>query len=218
MGERIGGFLSNDSTFGKIMIRIGTIISANILFCIASLPIFTIGAAYSALYYVMFKMLRESDGINPFKEFWKGFQSNFKQATQCWIGMLLLVGIGYLDVFWCSQLGGILVGFQYMIYTMGIAMFIIALYVFPTMAAFENSIIELMKSSLYFAFHKPLYLCIIAFITVFPQLFTFANTEMLPLYGFIWVTCGYALIVLLGAKLLLSQYVPYLSSAVIKDK
>lgn len=102
-----------------------------------------------------------------------------------------------------------LIGFQYAIYAMGVMLFVLLLYLFPVMAAFRNTIGVLVQNAFYFAFHKPLRLFVLAGITIFPQMFTFADKEMLPLYGFIWVTCGYGLTAAAGAKLLYGQFEPY---------
>ncbi|MCD8189212.1 MAG: YesL family protein, partial [Clostridiales bacterium] len=69
MAEMLQGFLSNESAFGRLMTRLGIIIAANVMFMIFSLPVFTVGAAYVALYHVMFKTLRGDGVINPFKQF-----------------------------------------------------------------------------------------------------------------------------------------------------
>lgn len=211
MSELTSSLLSNDSMFGKIMTRIGIIISANIMFCIFSLPVFTIGSSYTALYHVMFRTLREGNEINPFKEFWFGFKNNFKQSTICWLIICALFAFGYLDVFWCKQIGGILTTFQYAIYALGIVLLVMTLYIFPTISAFHGNLADMVRNAFYFALSNPFHILFIAAITVFPQLFTYADTDMLPLYGFFWVVCGYALTVLACASLLIKQFRPYLS-------
>ena len=45
MRERINAFLSNESSFGKLMTKLGIIIGANLMFALFSLPVFTVGAA-----------------------------------------------------------------------------------------------------------------------------------------------------------------------------
>ena len=72
MNNLIQGFLDNDSFFGRFMTKLGIIIAANIMFVLLSIPFFTIGAGFSALYYVMFRTLRGDGVVNPFKEFWAG--------------------------------------------------------------------------------------------------------------------------------------------------
>ena len=71
------------------MTKLGTIIAANLMFAVFSLPFFTIGAGLTALYHVMFKTLRSGGVVNPFKQFWTGFKTNFKQATISWLVFVL---------------------------------------------------------------------------------------------------------------------------------
>jgi uncharacterized membrane protein YesL len=210
MSELISGFLSNESTFGRIMTRLGIIIAANIMFVIFSFPVVTAGAAYTALYHVMFKTLRGDGVINPFKQYWIGFKTNFKQSTICWIVILALTAFGYMDVRICQQAGGVLTYFSYAIYALGIMLLIVALYLFPTMAAFADTIPHLIRNAVYFALHNIGFMVVIVFFNVFPMVLTYSDLQMLPLYAFIWVTCGFGLVVLLGATLLLREFKPYL--------
>lgn len=82
----IGGFLGNDSTFGKLMTKVGTIIAANIMFAVCCIPFVTVGAAQKALYHTVFSLLNTEDAINPFRTFWQGFRKNFIRTTLYWIG------------------------------------------------------------------------------------------------------------------------------------
>ena len=206
----MGSFLSNDSMFGRAMHWVWVVVISNILFAVCSLPIVTFGASYAALYHVMFKMSRMKGDISPFKEFFRGFKNNFKQATICWVVSLLLLLIGYVDVQFCLYAGDVLNVFRYLLYAMGVALLIINLYLYPVMAAFETDIKGLLKDSLYFAINKPLNMILIVLITVVPQMYTYADPDLYALYGFIWVVCGYALVVMVCAKLLLKQFTPFL--------
>ena len=96
---KIGGFLSNDSMFGKVMTKFGTMIVLNILFVISCLPFVTIGPALSALYYSIIEMLRKEEEdmvlgtggeINPVTVYFKGFRRDFSKCMLYWI---LFVGI-----------------------------------------------------------------------------------------------------------------------------
>ena len=93
MHELLTSLISNESAFGRLMTRCGTVIAANIMFVLFSLPVVTAGAALTALHHVMFKMLRSKEPINPFVQFWKGFRGNFRQATIAWL-IALALGAG----------------------------------------------------------------------------------------------------------------------------
>ncbi len=210
MGGIIRGFLDNESSFGKLMTRCGIVIGANLMFLLFSFPVITAGASYVALYHVMLKLLRGDGVLNPFKQFWIGFKTNFKQATICWGVLIFLVIFGYVDVSFCRQMGGVLDYFMYAIYAMGIAALIIVLFLFPTMAAFKDTIPHLIRNSLYFALQKPFRLIVMLFFNVFPLYLTYTDAEMQPLYAFLWAMFGFGAIALLGATLLLPSYKPYL--------
>lgn len=210
MHELLSSFLSNDSRFGKLMTRCGIIIGANLMFILFSFPVVTAGASYVALYHVMFKTLRGDGVINPFKQFWIGFKTNFKQVTISWIVALALLAFGYMDIQICTQAGGGISYFKYPIYALGIVLLVVMLYLFPTMAAFEDTIPHLMRNGIYFALRKPFKLLVILFFNVFPMYLTYSDPQMMPLYAFLWCFFGFGAIAMLGAYLLLPEFKPYL--------
>lgn len=114
----------------------------NILWFVCCIPIVTIGASTTALFYVTLKMVRNEEG-NVTRQFFQSFQENFKKATCIWL-ILLVLGIflgcdGYIlyhihydSIFWtiCSA---ILIGAL-------VLYLIVAMNIFPLLARFENSI------------------------------------------------------------------------------
>lgn len=210
MSDLMGGFLSNDSLFGRIMTRLGIIIAANILFVLCTVPVITAGAGFAALHYTMLKTLRGDGDINPFKVFWQGLKENWKYGTAVWLALLTLAVLLRLEWFWCGQFGGFFLYFRYGFLAIAIVALIIGLYLFPVMAAFDAPLKTLAKDSLFFAFRKPLNLAVILFFSVFPMYLTYSDPQFMPLYGFLWVVCGFALVCLLTDTLLLREFEPYL--------
>ncbi len=210
MGQRLGGFLSNDNAFTRLMSRIWILVCTNILFCFSTVLIIPMGAGFAALHYTTLKVLRGDRFLSPAKTFWKGFKMNFKQATLSWLVILGLAVFLYLDWYWCGQLGGFFLSFRYIFIIFAVILLIFGLYLYPTMAAFEAKVGDLLKDSFYFAMKKPLYLIVILFFTVFPLYLTYTDPQYMPLYGFIWVSCGFGLIVLLTDTLLLREFNPFL--------
>lgn len=210
MNEIITSFISNESPFGRLMTRVGIVIAANLMFVLFSFPLVTAGAAYAALYHVMFKTLRGDGVINPFKQYWIGFKTNFKQATIYWIAVLALVLFGYMDIRICNQLGGILDTVKWAVIALGVVLTVLTLYMFPTMAAFADTIPNLLRNSFYFAIKKPFKLVVIAFFNIFPMVLTYSDPQTMPLYAFIWVFFGFGAVALLGATLLLPEFKPFL--------
>ena len=211
MNQMVQGFLDNDSFFGRFMTKLGIIIAANIMFMLLSIPFFTIGAGLSALYYVMFRTLRSDGGVNPFKEFWAGLKMNFKQATISWILFVLLIAFLLVDIRICNAAGGTLGYLKIGAYAIGAVAVILYLYLIPVMAAFQDTLPHLIRNAAYFIGKKPWKALVILFFDIFPFVLTFSDLQMLPLYAFLWVLCGFGLQAMLGAALLLPEFEPYLT-------
>ena len=150
MNNMVQGFLDNDSFFGRFMTKLGIIIAANIMFVLLSIPFFTIGAGFSALYYVMFRTLRSEGVVNPFKEFWTGLRMNFKQATITWILFVLLIAFLLMDIRICNAAGGTLGYLKIGVYAIGAAAVILYLYLIPVMTVFEDSLPHLIRNTVFF--------------------------------------------------------------------
>lgn len=89
-------FTTNNPVFG-VLDSIVDVIYVSILWLVFSIPIVTIGASTTALYYTVTKVIRHNRGY-IFREFWRGFKSNFKQSTIIWLIYLLLMGIFLVDI------------------------------------------------------------------------------------------------------------------------
>lgn len=80
------------------------LIWAGLLWLVCSLPLFTIGASSTALYYTVVKSIRHERG-RVTSCFFRSFRSNFRQATAIWMlcGLYVLIGVGDCIAF--SRLG-----------------------------------------------------------------------------------------------------------------
>ena len=77
-------FFSLDSKFSQIMGRVFDLMMLNIIFLIMCIPIVTIGANFTAMYYVTLKMIKNEETY-IFRTYWKSFRENFKQATEAMV-------------------------------------------------------------------------------------------------------------------------------------
>ena len=213
MQELLQGFLSNESAFGRFASKCGIIIVSNLLFLLFSIPVITAGASYVALQYTMLKVLHEDENINPFKTFYRGFRENVKQSTLCW-GITVLSGaVGIADLMICRAAGAPLTYVGYMIAVLGILCAVLLMYLAPVMAAFEDSILHLIRNAFYFAFHKPWKMLVIAFFHLFPAFLTYSDAGMMPLYAFCWFFFGFGALAMLDASLLLPEFLKFLPEA-----
>lgn len=202
-------FFDNDSVFGQLMTRCGTIIAANLLFLLFSIPVITTGAAWTALHYTMMKMLREKE-INPFKTFWHGFRESWKQSTIVFTAVALLLAVLALELYWCSQFAGAVSWFSYGLWAMILAAVTVCIYLFPVIAAFHGHLKQHLGASLYFAIRRPLDLILILAVHIVPMAVTYTDLQRMPLYAFLWFFMGFALVAVFADSLLLRQFTPFL--------
>ena len=69
-----------DSPIMTFLSRVADLVILNILYVVCCLPIFTIGAATSALYYQVMKMSKNEESY-AFRGNFKAFKDNFRKAT-----------------------------------------------------------------------------------------------------------------------------------------
>ena len=88
---------NSDGWFSRFFGTLGDIIIVNILFILCSIPIVTMGASMSAMYFTLLKKQRTGENGGVVKLFFKGFKDNFKQSTISWLLFLLISFIFTLD-------------------------------------------------------------------------------------------------------------------------
>ena len=153
-------FFSYESKFSQAMLKLCGACYLNLLWILCSLPIFTMGASTTALYYVTLKIVQGDDN-NITAMFFRAFRANFRQATTLWLIMLgiglLLAGDGYIlyhlhhstagvpAVLWTLMLALIIVA--------AIAYVIVLMYLFPLVASVQNTNWAMLKNSFFIGIH-----------------------------------------------------------------
>ncbi len=162
-------FFSYDSRFGRLMLILCDSCLLNVLWFLCSIPVFTIGAATTALYDVSLKLVRDREQyIIPM--FFKSFRENFRQATVLWLILAgagaLLAADGYIVFHLRSHSHGVPAIFWTLLLALLIAAavvyVIILLYVFPLVASVQNTNAAMLKNSFLIGTHY-----LFATITVF---------------------------------------------------
>ncbi len=212
----IGGFLQNDSAFGRLMTRCGTIIALNVLFVISCIPFFTIGAAGTGMYYAVFEMLNvEADGmkgdaINPFKAYWAGFRENFIRITLCWLTFVGVMIVGYVNLQVCARWTGWMQNMSVGVIAVMMAAVVIMVYMLPAAAMFSGRLTELIKLSVSVAISHPVQMILVLFLNVAPMVLLYMDEINRPTYVFLGAFFGFGLIAYSIGKILLPQFKPYL--------
>ena len=93
----MGNFLSTDGPLFEGLTYITNIIYVSALWILFSIPVITIGASSTALYYTVTKVIRHGRSY-IFREFWQSFKSNLKQSTAVWLIYLVLMGVLLVDI------------------------------------------------------------------------------------------------------------------------
>ena len=159
------GKVGMDNPFWRGFNKVIDIIYLSMIWVVFSLPVITIGASTTALYYVALKLAENTEGY-VFKSFWKSFRQNFKQATVIWLIM------GAIIAFFCFDLNFIMsVEMPYAsvmkgVYLGALALSVfVALYVFAVLSRFDNTIRNtFLNAALMAARHLPSTLCMAAII------------------------------------------------------
>ena len=87
-------FFSVDSPLYRFLSRVLDILKLNFLWILGSLPVFTIGASTTALYYTVHKSIRGDRGYTT-RTFFGAFRDNFKAATLpylIWLAVMIILG------------------------------------------------------------------------------------------------------------------------------
>ncbi|MBP5494704.1 MAG: YesL family protein [Lachnospiraceae bacterium] len=138
---------SPDSLLIKALTLLFDLMYLNLLFLLCSIPIFTIGAAATALYAVLFQRIRGKE-LKVGKTYFAEFKSNFKQATLFWIPFFLIVAFLSVDVYISHNI--LPEAYRFLQYPVSIALFIIlwvTVLVFPQMALFNSPTRQIIKNS-----------------------------------------------------------------------
>lgn len=144
----MGGFFRIDGPFYKFGNMIYYLLVYNILWIIFSLPVFTIGASTTALFYVMGKVVRDED-FSTFKDFWKSFKMNFKQSTIITLILAVLYLILYVDLKNISAFGSMAKIIMPAQFAVVIELVFITLYIFPILSRFDMPIKNLFKTAFF---------------------------------------------------------------------
>lgn len=138
---------STDSPIMRILSLLSDLLILHFLWLLYSLPVITIGASTTALYYTMMKRIRTDEGM-LFHNFHSSFRSNLKQATILWLLVILAIMVLILDFRFCLMFPVEVRKLMLIAYALIlIPVSFTFLYVFPVQAKFENRTINNLKNA-----------------------------------------------------------------------
>lgn len=170
-------FLAYDSPFSQLLLKLCYSCYLNLLWLICCIPIVTIGASTTALYYTSLKIVRGEDHALGHM-FFRSFRENFRQSTVLWLILLaaglFLAGDGYL----AYRLRAASTGAPAVLWTLILALVIgaavvytiVLLFVFPLVASVSNTNWAMLKNS-FFIGARYLFCTILVFAVHFAMFF-----------------------------------------------
>ena len=122
-----------------------------IFWFVTSIPLVTIGASTTAVYYTVNKCIRKKKSY-AYVEYWKAFKSNLKKSTLAFIVWLIPAAFLVADCMLMKQQlkAGTYLGMMYYFFlVLSGAVLAWAFYLFSYMARFECTVKEALKKSLF---------------------------------------------------------------------
>ena len=202
------GLFSPDSKFMRVMSRIGDLMLLNLAFLVSCVPLFTIGAATTALYTVVFRFdTPREGGVVP--DFFRAFLQNFRRSTGLWLILLFCIAATGFDAWLFSSFTGPM---RWMCVLFALLLFVALLTAvmgFPLLSQFENTVGSTLKNAMSLSVgYLPrsgllLLLWLFPFGLLLKDMYSFLYT------GFLWVALYFSAVAYLGARLLKKVFAPY---------
>ena len=176
-----------NNPFFSFLSKVADIIILSFLWFVCCLPVFTIGPATAALYYVTLKLARKED-VQITSCFFKGFKDNFKQ------------GVAYSFIF---VILGVVLVFDYMValampgtagtvccgifFALGIWLLCTAFYTFPLQAQFYNTVKQTIINAIFLAARKFPMTVLVFGVNIIPAILLLLATKVFVLSAPIWM-------------------------------
>ena len=203
----MSNFFNMDNGLFRALGKLADLMLLNILFLVCSLPIFTIGASFTAMYYVTLKLAENEEGYIA-----RGFLKYFKQATIIWLILLFFGIVLVLDLLILKDSTGTFVTVLRVVITATMIIYaLILLYVFPILARFYNSVKDTFKNAFIMAVVNLPRTFVMLVICAASVLATFLNTYTLWYGILIWMMAGFALVAFANSfffKKIFAKYTP----------
>ncbi len=201
-----------DSPLMRFLTKIADLMVLNILFCVTSIPLITIGASWTALYSVTLKMVRDEEG-SVSRSYFRSFRQNFRQATLLWLGVLVVLALLVLDIRVLNGMAGgtapglLRVGVE-ILALLGI---MVLQYLFPSLARFEASLADTLKNACMMALAHLPKTALMTAAAVGAVWITLINNTTIAVGLMVWPLIGFALMAFGNSGILrkiFDNYVP----------
>ena len=179
---------SPDNKFMQLGAKLFDLISLQIAVMLFSLPLFTAGAAFTAMHYVLLKIYRDQS-TSVWKEFWISFKDNFRQSTVIWLLSVLIFVFLFVDfrllamseATWST-------GAMYLLLIPVVYLLLGISWVFVLQSRYSNTLGTTVKNALATVFAHPFYTIINAVLMIAPLAVLILYFQALPPVFFLGFT------------------------------
>ena len=201
-----------DSPLMRFLTKIADLMVLNILFCVTSIPLITIGASWTALYSVTLKMVRDEEG-SVSRSYFRSFRQNFRQATLLWLGVLVVLALLVLDI---RVLNGMTGGTAPGLLRVGVEILallgiMVLQYLLPSLARFEASLADTLKNACMMALAHLPKTALMTAAAVGAVWITLINNTTIAIGLMVWPLIGFSLMAFGNSGILrkiFDNYVP----------
>lgn len=176
----MGAIFNLDNPVWNFMGKVADLVILNLLVIVCSIPIFTIGASWTAMYFVTMRMVRKEESYIV-RDFFRSFKENFKQATVIWLFALLAVGIFAGDVIIYRMIPE-QIPKALMIAVLVLAYLVLGtiIYVFPMLSRYHNTIKGTIKNAFLVSVVNIPYTIIFVLLMSIPFIMAVFLVELMP--------------------------------------
>ena len=143
-------FFSLEGPFQKYGGFVADMMILSLMWILFSLPVITIGASTTALFYVATRRIADREGYIT-SDFWEAFKVNFVKSTLLWLmyGAVLLVLV--VNITMAGEIGDLSRFIMTVQVIMLVQLIFVFIYMFPIAARFEMKKLDIIKSSFFMA-------------------------------------------------------------------
>jgi len=144
-------FFSLDGAFSRYGGFVADMIILSLMWILFSIPIITIGASTTAMFYVSTRRIANREGYIT-SDFWASFKENFKRATMLWLVILVIGFVLIFNIVNRDLMGDNMAMFMFPAQLVFLVMLTFTtVYIFPVTARFEMSVWQTIKSCFFMA-------------------------------------------------------------------
>ena len=203
-----------DSPIMAGLSRMADLAILSLLWFVCCLPIITIGASTTAMYYVALKLVREEGEEKITTMFFQAFRSNFKQATALNIISLVIGVVLSLDCWIMLHSEGTTATFcAAVFFVMLVWLLCIMFYVYPMQAQFYNTIKQTLINAALLSMRKFPITVIVFVLNMLPVILAFISLPLVIRTAPVWVLLAPGLVAYANAKLFAKMFDPFLKAA-----